>query len=539
MRLALRTPTLKSLLLWGMVGLCMQGISCFFGGQDAQGQNLISNWSIEPIEGQAPPCAFLSVDAELTALAAGYSMPTLGTPDIFSEMAEQGCFASLNVGNPMHPGAVSPRSGKQLAGIIAHTASPGQESYREYLGVDFSEALVVGEQYYLEFFFQLSQRSEYMIPQLGAALVNMLAQELTTGNLALTPILNVNGAVNPGGWVKASMTFTATSALKGLILGRFSNSGDAQLSGGRIGVRPVAYYYFDDITLQKASQVTFRGDLKVCEGSLATIEAVSPFATKWLGLTTNGWQLLQTSRFATLDPKALTAFAVVTGADTTIVPLEVSASLPGKIQSFQSICEGKAVLLAPLAQHYLWSTGDTTRSLEVYAPANYSVKLTSGACFRVDTVSVDYPEALPEDFLPLIGQLENGSISLSAPEGRYTYLWSNGETSRTVETSQTGLYACQVSNGCFTLTDSIKVVSSLPNQASFIFTSLSGPLQLPLPDFDDIELRIFNNLGQQLYSDLTYANTWTSETLPNGMYYYKAISPSTQTQLVGRIQVVR
>lgn len=483
MQTAYRLPRLNALLFWGVMGVCAQAILTFNGGQVASAQNLISNWSIEPPEGQPAPCAYLSVNSELNSFAPGYSMPTLGTPDVFSAEAEQGCFASLNVGNPMHPGAIRPRSGKQVAGIIAHTSSPSQEAYREYLGVEFSESLIIGETYYLEFFFQLSQRSEYLLPQLGAALVDSMTQELTTGTLALTPILNFNGAVAPGNWVKASATFVASSASKGLVLGRFANSGDAQASGNQNGVRPVAYYYFDDITVQKASEVAFRGDLAACEGSLANVEVVSNYSCQWLGWTTTGWEVLQSARFVTINPTAYSQYAVVMGADTTIVPLSVSPALPARIEAYHSLCDGKATLVAPLAQNYLWTTGDTTRSIEVYVATSYWVKIQSGACWRMDTLMVGQPETLPTDFLPEVGQLQNGSVTLAAPQRNFTYLWSNGATSRILTATKTGLYACQVSNGCSTMTDSTNVVAELPTQASLILTPNSGPLQLPTTGF--------------------------------------------------------
>ena len=53
-----------------------------------------------------------------------------------------------------------------------------------------------------------------------------------------------------------------------------------------------------------------------------------------------------------------------------------------------------------------------------------------------------------------------------------------------------------------------------------------------------MHLRIFSRWGQQVYESAAYANDWSGEGLPGGMYYYLLDDQSGQ-KIKGWIEVVR
>jgi len=105
----------------------------------------------------------------------------------------------------------------------------------------------------------------------------------------------------------------------------------------------------------------------------------------------------------------------------------------------------------------LWSTGDTTNSINVGAEGNYTVRVISGACtsaasqpFFVSTVG---PSPTVINFDTNSNRCFGARIQLT-PAGTYSYYaWNTGETTRSILVRQTGTYSVQVANAdsCFGL----------------------------------------------------------------------------------------
>lgn len=105
---------------------------------------------------------------------------------------------------------------------------------------------------------------------------------------------------------------------------------------------------------------------------------------------------------------------------------------------------------------YTWSTGATTPNISNLPPGTYTITVNGGgAC--VETTEFEVPD---EPNTPNINwntvestcELSNGSISLSVSGGvpGYTYLWSTGQTTQTLNNIPSGAYAVTVTgaNGC-------------------------------------------------------------------------------------------
>lgn len=129
-----------------------------------------------------------------------------------------------------------------------------------------------------------------------------------------------------------------------------------------------------------------------------------------------------------------------------------------------TFCQGDSVMLmAPLADQYLWSNGATTRDIVVKTGGNYYVTVSNAAgCSAVSsakTVTVNSAPAIPQI-------IHTGSLTfcdgqqtiLTAPLAS-SYLWSNGEKSRSIAVSRSGDFTVRVFNaaGCSSISDTVTV----------------------------------------------------------------------------------
>ncbi len=125
------------------------------------------------------------------------------------------------------------------------------------------------------------------------------------------------------------------------------------------------------------------------------------------------------------------------------------------IRKLINICQGKDTVLdaGPSAVRYLWSTGDTTRKIIVNTTDDYYISVYGGygpQCQATDTVHVNViPMAQPFDLGKDTCIISNETLfTLDAgnnPPG-FQYLWSDGETTRTINITQSGKYVVTVTS---------------------------------------------------------------------------------------------
>ncbi|MCB9185744.1 MAG: hypothetical protein H6601_03275 [Flavobacteriales bacterium] len=117
---------------------------------------------------------------------------------------------------------------------------------------------------------------------------------------------------------------------------------------------------------------------------------------------------------------------------------------------------------------YLWSNGATTSSVNGLAAGSYSVTVTDvNGCTKTCQTTVSQPNALSVDCSKVDGTCANNnqaSVSVSASGGTapYTYLWSNGATTASINGLAAGTYSVTVTdaNGC--IASCSKTVSITP-----------------------------------------------------------------------------
>lgn len=202
-------------------------------------------------------------------------------------------------------------------------------------------------------------------------------------------------------------------------------------------------------TIASVPYPAITGVLQFCPGGTTTLDAGAGFSTYI-------WSTGETTR--TITVSAVNTFSVtVTNANGCSGKSSVSTSLLPQptpaISGGLSICPGGSVLISANSGYtgYLWSTGETTQSVNISTAKNYTVTVTAvNGC--KGTASILMTQATPPS--PVIsGTLSfcgGNSTILDAGLGYNSYLWSTNATNHSITVTIAGDYTVSVTdaNGC-------------------------------------------------------------------------------------------
>lgn len=214
-------------------------------------QNLIPNPSFESI-GSAP-CSWITSTANFNSATNNWTMPTNGSTDIFSNYVQTSCYAHNFSTHASAVGQQAPHSGNVMSALNNYGSGCGfQPNYREYLQVQLTSPMVVGQEYDIELWVSLGDRCRYATNNIGVRFNTGSTFVATCYVLNQTPQFNHPTVVNnKTGWVRISGTVTATAAWSYMIIGNFfSNAATTAINVG--GARDNTRYYIDDVTVQEA-----------------------------------------------------------------------------------------------------------------------------------------------------------------------------------------------------------------------------------------------------------------------------------------------
>ena len=144
-------------------------------------------------------------------------------------------------------------------------------------------------------------------------------------------------------------------------------------------------------------------------------------------------------------------------------------------------CEGdSAELSAPLSASYLWSTGETTQNIYVTS-GSYTVRVTDADGCSSELSDPHVVSMFGAPAKPVItgdnSYCEGDSVLLSSPAAD-SYLWSSGETTRTIH-GTAGSYTVVIrdANGCASPLSDPFAVSENPKPATPVITA-GGPTNI-------------------------------------------------------------
>lgn len=202
------------------------------------------------------------------------------------------------------------------------------------------------------------------------------------------------------------------------------------------------------------------------------------------------------------------------------------------------LCQGQNLNLSinTFADEYRWSDGSASTSLNVSYPGGtiWGETDLDGCTYRDEiVVSFQDPPALDLGQDTLI--CEDYSVMLSAGVQADSYLWQDGSTSSSIESSGTGLYSVEVMDGPCVVTDSVFVGTRpcvyfevyVPNAFSpngdgindVLKPMISSQVQITSYSF-----KVYDRWGTEVFTSANLDDGWDgmlkSLPLPMGVYIY-------------------
>lgn len=226
---------------------------------------------------------------------------------------------------------------------------------------------------------------------------------------------------------------------------------------------------YDDVTVfvNPLPETQTNEDVTINLGENATLTA--------FGADSYIWSTGETSSIINVSPIETTTY-LVTGrngscesTDSVTVYVINEEEVIANAGDDQTICLGDTVtLVASGGETYLWSTGETSQSIQVSPTitTTYTVEVfdSTGEHSDSDDVVITVNQIPNADAGPDLSICEGEQVMLSASGGSH-FIWSTGEETQeiTVSPNVTTTYAVEVSNGICSSTDEIIVmVNSLP-----------------------------------------------------------------------------
>ncbi len=223
----------------------------------------------------------------------------------------------------------------------------------------------------------------------------------------------------------------------------------------------------NSICTNSSANIIANGPTTFCQGGSVTLSANTGSAYLWSNGATTQNITVSTSGSYSCTITTINGVATSNVINVIVNSLPVATITPSGSTSF---CQGGNVTLtASTGNSYLWNTGATTQSITVNTSNNYVVTITNtNGCSKISNPLTVTVNSLPTATITPSGATtfcQGGNVTLTASNGN-SYLWSNGETTNSINISNTGNFYVTVTNtnGCSASSSTISInVNSLPN----------------------------------------------------------------------------
>ncbi len=224
----------------------------------ASAQNLVPNADFEDVI--ETTCG---IDGDLASSIEEWGNPSLATPLAYYTSIEPTCYNYQPFSTYPGPigikGSQTPHSGEVMVGLWIYTIEGLNQ--RQYVQVELSENLVVGEKYIVSFYTTLADSIEKGANGLGAYLSTDAPSLASDGVLDFDPqVVSEEVIMETEDWVLVSDTITADAAMNFLTIGHFKDDASTSLltnptASGKPGTYG-AYYFIDDVSVELYEDVS-------------------------------------------------------------------------------------------------------------------------------------------------------------------------------------------------------------------------------------------------------------------------------------------
>ena len=204
--------------------------------------------------------------------------------------------------------------------------------------------------------------------------------------------------------------------------------------------------------------ITLSGASTFCSGDSVVLSAPASAAYLWSNGSTAQSVTVKTSQ--SLSVVVSNSFGCASPAsDAVTVTVNQTPAAPSITASgATTFCSGDSVTLTATSGFagYLWSNGSTAPAVTVKATGSYSVQVISAAGCTSSASAATAVTVNPTPGLPVITAsgattfCAPDSVTLAAPAGFASYIWSNGKSTQAITVNASGNYSVQTVNasGC-------------------------------------------------------------------------------------------
>ena len=211
-------------------------------------ENIIPNPSFELYS--SPPIGWFYKGEHFTNVMKYWSSASNASPDVFGP----------KVRVPAHWeekgfGKQTPRTGLSMVGITTYGCGQGKPHCREYIQIQLSEPLVLGQSYLAEMWVSSLPKS-IRNNNLGFYFSKEKIEDITDGLLSYSPQVKADEVLESGSrWQKLSGKFIADSEAEYLVIGNFLPDSLTLTKPGNNGTLPFGYYYIEDVLVKKIQPI--------------------------------------------------------------------------------------------------------------------------------------------------------------------------------------------------------------------------------------------------------------------------------------------
>lgn len=464
----------------------------------SESQNLAPNPSFE-VYSICPPGVNTGNTLECTPWTSPYN-----TSDYFN-----GCANPIISVPSNFQGFQYAHTGVAYTGMYFHTI----DFYREYIQAPLLQPLEADSCYLLGFWINLGNDG-CGIDQAGA----VLSVNPPSFNPLPTPQLNWSGEFlsDTANWVFVSGYYTAVGGEKYITIGNFHPM-QTEVDPNCTIQFPWAYYYVDDVIVQKMPPQNFEIDLggpvTACDSFV--IDPGFPDAQYYWSNGSHGQTLTvySSGTYSVTATYACTTFAaeidvtVLAGAFFDIGPNEVT------------FCAGETYTISLDEDFgvYQWNDGSDDTEYEITTAGTYSVTLDYGCDVVSDTVVVNVTDPpAPLDLGMDTFFCDGDEIEFQLDPSLGDFEWQDHSTSSSYIIDEEGTYSLTITNVCGEETDEIEILVIVPPVFSL------GPDSILLCDDEEFQIELDPTLGDFYWQDgsasSSYAITntgWYSLTVSN------------------------
>ena len=272
---------------------------------------------------------------EISKYVTGWQQGSQGSADILTQKAPTTSYANPNSTCSASIGHENPHAGENM-GMIMTSA---HDDYREYLGCNLSEPLVVGRSYHVEAYVSLADYSGFATNNIGFLFQTGVYRIAPGYKIFSMPQVNCTEVISvTDGWVKVGGDFTADQAYTYFMIGNFlpeqiitkqkNNS-----AGTHEQYADHSAYYIDDVSVFRNTDLEATGDSIVVIGTVAAMSATGGNGTYTWADVKNPGVVLGSGPTLQLKLHKKTTFRVTCGNEYADVTINV------KRQVFQFMSE--------------------------------------------------------------------------------------------------------------------------------------------------------------------------------------------------------